>query len=171
MTDVDVHKVESTDDRSLPIFSEFDDVLDQIRVRAYKLFHDRGFSEGLDLDDWLRAEREVCWPAAELEEDDKGFELKVALAGFKPKEISVTASPRELIVKASHDSKSAATEKSATHWSEFRSNSVYRRVTLPAEINVDKIDAEVKDGMLEIKAPKAVEKQKQTKKIEVTTAA
>ncbi len=170
MTDVDVQKVDSTEDRSLSIFSELDDVMDQIRVRAFNLFRNRGFSEGLDLDDWLKAEREVCWPAAELDEDDDEFELKVALAGFKPEEISVTANPRELIVKATHESKHEETEKSAPHWSEFHSNSVYRRVDLPADVDPDKITAKFENGLLEIEAPKAVKAKKRTKKIHVAKA-
>jgi len=31
----------------------------KIRVRAYELYQDRGSAPGLDLEDWLRAEREV----------------------------------------------------------------------------------------------------------------
>lgn len=169
MPNVDVQKVGSTEDRSLPIFSEFDDLMDRIRVRAYNLFCDRGSTEGADLDDWLAAENEVCWPAAELEEDDDEFEFKVALAGFEPKEISVTASPRELIVKASHASEKED-EKPDVRWSEFRSNNVYRRVELPADIDLDKVKAAFKNGLLEIDAPKAAEKKGRTKKIKVASS-
>ncbi len=31
-----------------------------IRVRAYELFEERGRADGQDLDDWLRAESEIC---------------------------------------------------------------------------------------------------------------
>lgn len=161
MSKVDVHKVESTDDRSLPVFSEFDDLMDRIRIRAYNLFRDRGSNLGRDLDDWLTAEREVCWPAAELEEEDDEFEIKIALAGFEPDEISLTATPRELIVKAAHESKRESDETSDARWSEFRSNEVYRRVELPADIDVDRIETSFRNGMLEIEAPKAVTKRKQ----------
>lgn len=170
MSNVDIQKVDSTEDRSLPIFAEFDELMDRIRVRAYNLFRDRGFSEGRDLDDWLIAEREVCWPAAELDEDDDEFELKVALAGFEPEEITVTANPRELIVKASHESKRKKGEKPEIRWSEFRSNDVYRRVELPADVDIDKIKAKFKNGLLEIDAPKAVKKAKRAKKIKVSSA-
>ena len=169
MAKVDIQKVESPEDRSLPIFSEFDELMDRIRVRAYNLFRDRGSSEGGDLDDWFTAEREICWPSAELEEDDDEFEIKVALAGFSTAEISVTAGPRELIVKASHESKRGETEKPNIRWSEFQSNNVYRRVELPAEIDVDKIKAKFANGLLEIDAPKAKQPEKRTKVVEVTT--
>ncbi len=35
----------------------------QIRVRAYELFEQRGREEGHDLDDWLQAESEITMPA------------------------------------------------------------------------------------------------------------
>jgi hypothetical protein len=35
------------------------ELLEQIRVRAYELFEQRGKSEGGDLEDWLQAEAEV----------------------------------------------------------------------------------------------------------------
>ena len=35
------------------------DLLEQIRLRAYELFEQRGRIEGHDLEDWLQAEAEV----------------------------------------------------------------------------------------------------------------
>lgn len=35
------------------------ELLEQIRVRAYELFEQRGGSQGHDLEDWLQAEAEV----------------------------------------------------------------------------------------------------------------
>ncbi len=34
-------------------------VEDQIRLRAYELYEERGREDGRDIDDWLRAEAEV----------------------------------------------------------------------------------------------------------------
>ena len=171
MSDVEIQKVPSNEDRTLPIFAEFDELMDRIRQRAYGLFRNRGSHAGRDLDDWLAAEREICWPAAELEEDDDEFELKVALAGFEPGDIAVTASPHELIIKAVHKSEQKGEEKEKVRWSEFRDNSVYRRVELPVAIDVDKVEAKYKHGMLSVDAPKARQKKTVAKKIDVSTAA
>jgi len=35
------------------------ELLDQIRLRAYELFEQRGRNQGHDLEDWLQAETEV----------------------------------------------------------------------------------------------------------------
>jgi HSP20 family protein len=172
MPQLDVQKVSKTDDRSLPIFEELDRLADRIRVQAYNLFSRRGGGEGHALDDWISAEREFCWPSAELTELDGEYDVKVALAGFDPAEIAVTATPREVIVKASHEHRRSSEEKEAkVRWSEFRSNDVYRRVPLPAAVDVEKVTATFKNGLLQIVAPvaKAAAEEKPAK-VEVASS-
>ena len=171
MSRVEIKKVPETADRTLPVFAEFERVADQIRAEAYNLFKHRGASDGHALDDWLAAERAFCWPAAELAEAKDGYSLKVALAGFDPKEIEVTATPREIMVKATHEQEDKSAEDDARPtWTEFRRSDVYRRVELPAPINVDGIAASLKNGMLEITAPKAKgDRQESRRKIKLST--
>ena len=38
-------------------------LLEQIRIRAYELFEERGGAHGYDLEDWLRAEQEITQKA------------------------------------------------------------------------------------------------------------
>ncbi|MDX1517639.1 MAG: Hsp20 family protein [Woeseiaceae bacterium] len=169
MSKPEIQKVTARDERKLPIFDELEDIADRIRVRAFNLFKGRGAATGHDVDDWLTAEREICWPAAELVEEDDEFEVRIALAGFEAEDITVTATPDELIVKASRTESDKSDDKDAeVLWSEFRSNEVYRRIALPSPIDVDKIDAELKRGMLEIEAPKARTKKRAAKKVRVT---
>jgi HSP20 family protein len=172
MSKLNVKKVTSAEDRKLPIFAEFDEIADQIRARAFRLFKSRGFDDGQALDDWLIAERQICWPAAELLEDDDEFEIHVALAGFDDDEIEVTAAPREIIVKAAHepdDRKEA--DVSVMHFSDFCSNKVFRRIGLPSGIDVKKVEARFKNGLLSIGAPKTVESKEKPKHIEISSAA
>ena len=172
MSKLSIQKVPSTEQRKLPIFDEIEEIADRIRVRAFKLFRERGFSAGRDLDDWLTAEREICWPAAELVEEDDEFEIKVALAGFDPDDILVTATPREIIIKASHKNEREGNDDDRgvrVHWSQLSSNDVYRRIELPADINVKKVEAEFENGMLEIEAPKA-KTMKSRRKVRVKAA-
>jgi HSP20 family protein len=157
MAELNVQKVPSAEDRSLPIFAEFEKLADRIRLQAYNLFARRGGSAGKALDDWLAAEHEICWPAAELVERDDAFALQVALAGFAPGDVTITSTPREVIVKAARKSEKGS-ESQELKWSEFRSNDVYRRVELPADVDVAKVTASLKDGLLKIVAPKAAAK-------------
>ncbi len=174
MSKLSIQKVKSPDDRKLPIFGELDEIADRIRVRAFNLFAKRGYSEGHDLDDWLTAQREICWPAAELIEKDDKFEAHVALAGFEPEDIEVTATPREMIVKASRKNRREQDRDEdgvKVRWSEFQSNDVYRQIDFPEDIDVAHIEAEFSSGMLGIKAPKSVGKKVARKKIKVRRSA
>lgn len=172
MSKLKVQKVSDTNDKTLPVFAEIDKQIDRIRDKAYELFANRGFGGGHEFDDWLQAEHEICWPAAELTENDDEFKLEVALAGFKTNDISVTATPRDLIVKASHNAGRKQPEESAkTCWTEFRSNDVYRRVDLPNPIDVDEISARFENGLLTIEASKAAAIEDSPKHVEISTAA
>jgi HSP20 family protein len=158
MSDVKIEKVATTEERTLPVFAQAEQVLQQIRQRAFERFAGRGFAHGRALDDWLSAEHEVCWPAAELVERDKDYVLSITLPGFDPGEIEVTATLRELIVHAASTSERADKGKAAEgeiRWSEFRSNDVYRRIELPSDVRVDGVKASLQNGLLKIVAPKA----------------
>jgi HSP20 family protein len=172
MPQVEVKKVKAVEDRSLPVFAELDRLADRIRVQAYNLFSRRGAADGHALEDWLAAEREVCWPSAELNEQDGRFKLKVALAGYEPGDITVTATPRELIVSAVHKRESQSGDR-GVRWSEFHSSEVLRRVEVPQALNVEQTTATFTNGLLEIVAPKAepAQQQKAEAKVEVSVGA
>ena len=173
MSKLSVQKVPTVDDRSLPVFGEIDKLAERIRQRAFELFADRNSGLRKDLDDWLLAEREICGPAAELTEHDGDFELDVALAGFDANDINLTATPKELIVKATHlveHKKTGDADASTVRWSEFHSNDVCRRVELPQEVDVEKISAEFQNGLLKIVAPKAPKKAKSAKQVKISAS-
>ena len=168
-----VEKVPSAKSRKLPIFAEFDEIADKIRDRAFSVFKDRGFEDGHALDHWLEAERQLCWPAPELVENDKEIDIEVALAGFNADEIVVTATPEEIIVKAAHESSKKEKDEGkemVTHFSEFRSNKVFRHFQLPASIKVSDVEAKYRNGILKIEAPKAKGASKKERKVKVKPA-
>lgn len=173
MTEIKVQKV--TDEAkkpTLPVFKEMESVFDRIRGRAFDLFSQRGFGEGHALDDWLAAEREICWPTGELVEGDKAFTLNFALPGFEPANISVTATPHQLLVHAKSKTESKKEEEAKKGqkvcWSEFRSNDVYRQVDLPKDIDSQSVSASLHNGLLKIVAAKA---DKPARVVPITSAA
>lgn len=166
MTQVRVDKVSDDKDRSLPVFTEFEKVADKIRLNAWKLFSRRGAQGGRELDDWLEAERAVCWPTAELKEHDDVYSLKIALAGFEPEEINVTATAGEVLVKAAHEQQTSAEQDDGLRWSEFHSNDVFRRVAFPQAVNLEDVTAKYRNGMLEIRAPRHLSAEEEVEKIE-----
>jgi HSP20 family protein len=169
MSQLDVKKVAAPDDKSLPIFTEFEQLAERIRLQAYNLFAHRGAGDGHALDDWLAAERQLCWPAAELTERNDEYVLDVALAGFEPTEIEVTATPREILIKGRHENEQSAGDESKVRWSELRSRNAFRRVGLPTSVDVEKISASIENGLLKIVAPKARAADEATKQVEIST--
>ena len=178
MTDIKVEKVADAKKRTLPVFKEMESLLDRIRIRAFEMSSGRGFGWGHALDDWLAAEREICWPAGELVEQDKQYVLSLTLPGFEPADIAVTATPRELIIHAKTKTERTGEEearkgaKEKLCWSEFRNNDVYRRVELAKDIDVQSVSASVRNGILKIVAAKAETKtQKPVAVVPVSSAA
>ena len=158
MTEITVRKVSTLDDRTLPVFAEMDRLMHEIGRRAGVFAAARSYGAGDALDDWLRAEREVCWPVAELAERGKDFQLSIALPGYESPDIEVTVTPREIIVHANRARQrleEGPTKEAAICWSEFRSDDVYRRIEFPTSIDVDHVKATLRHGMLHVTAPKA----------------
>jgi HSP20 family molecular chaperone IbpA len=169
MPELTVQKVPTTEDRSLPIFAEFDRLAERIRLDAYNLFARRGSGDGHALDDWLTAERNLCWPAAKLIERDQKFMLEVTLPGFAASEISLTATPREIMIKANHEhTRKSEEKKSATRWSEFRSDEVFRRIELPSPVDVGKTTASLTNGLLLVVAPLAPASKSRPTKVAIS---
>jgi HSP20 family molecular chaperone IbpA len=155
MSNVAVQKVENETLKTLPVFEQIEKRIEDVRSRAFELFERRGCELGQELEDWLKAEREVfAWPTAEMAEKDKEYEFQMALAGFDAKDVGVTASPSEIIVHAQSESEKK-TEESNVVWTEFGSNDVYRRFGVPRPIDVDKTRATLDKGILRITAAKA----------------
>ena len=161
MADIKVQKVEKAEDRALPVFQQVDEMLGRIQRRAFELFKGRGFADGHDLEDCVTAERELCWPTTELVEQEGNYVLSVALPGFEPGQISVTATPRELIVHASARTErreEPAKKEQKVLWSEFRRSDIVRRIELSESIDVAKVSATLNQGLLKIVAEKAAKK-------------
>jgi HSP20 family protein len=153
-TNVQIKKVADAQQRVDPVFSAVDRLMNSIRARAYEMFSRRGFNEGDALQDWLSAEREFAWPAAELAEEDRTYLLRMTLPGYSAEQVKVTVTPQEVIVTAAAEKKSGgkSTKSGAVQWSEFTSDEVCRRIELPNAIDTDQVTASLENGMLTVKA-------------------
>ncbi len=156
MNDIKIQRVADGDDRALSIFKDAEDVLRQVRDRAFGLSLARGRRQADPLQDWLTAEREICWPATELAERTNDFVLSLALPGFEPGDVELTATPAELIVHGKRETRAESDPNARIVWSDFRSNDVYRRVAFPLPVDVQKMSATMDNGLLKVTAAKAV---------------
>ena len=154
MSTVAVQKVEVGTLKSLPVFEQIEKHLKDVQRRAFDLFEGRGCELGHELEDWLKAEREVFGQcASEMVETEKENELQMALPGFDAKEVQVTASPSEIMVHAQTKAEKK-TENSNVVWTEFGSHDVYRRFEMPQHVKVENTTATLDKGILRIKVAK-----------------
>ena len=148
---------EVTVQKSESVWDQLQKMEDRIMRRAYEIFHGTGSVIGNDLDNWLSAERELIWkPAIELKEENNQFQLKIAVAGVDPKELTVEVTSEGLLVKGETKTEKKE-EKGELHTSEFQSGSLFRSIRFPKKIDADKVKAELKNGLLTVVAPIAEE--------------
>lgn len=168
MSNVAIHKDKAN---AFPLLEEVAKRMDDVRKRAFELFERRGGMVGKELDDWFTAELEVLGrPVAELKERNGDFEVEVALPGFAPGDVEVSATPETLVIHAASEKRSESKTDEKVLWSEFGSRDVYRRFTLPREVDAAKVTAKLENGLLKVRAPKAsVAPAEEARKIPVTT--
>src|SRR5437867_7526450 len=157
MSNVPVEKVRDGDATPPTIFERMTAIADKIRQKAFEAFQCRGCADGRSLDDWLQAERDIVQsPKAELIEKDGKFQVQVAVPGFDSKDIRVTAMPTALFVEVGsrHEHEKSQGD---VYFFEFGHMQLFRRLDLPAPINVDKVSARLEHGILQLTAPKTVD--------------
>lgn len=102
----------------------------------------------------------------DIKEFDNMYDLKVELPGVKKEHINVELNKN--FVKITAQKEDAKEEKGKKyHKTEFKYGKFSRTVYLPSEINTDKSNAELKDGILEIKLEKLRLPHEEVKKLEV----
>lgn len=116
------------------------------------------FSEGTEFADWR--------PAADVTEDDNEYVIAVDLPDVKKEDIKVSQENGRLTIRGERHRE--AEEKTKKWHRVERSHGKYiRSFELPEEIEVKKIDAAFKNGVLTIHLPKLAEKKIKRSGIEI----
>jgi HSP20 family protein len=95
-------------------------------------------------------------PALDVEETDDAYELHVELPGVKPEDLEVSLDEGVLTISGErkfYDEKSSE----GFHRIERSYGRFHRAVRLPGQVEADQIQANFRDGILEIRVPKAPE--------------
>ena len=155
MSNIAVEKLRDGDATPPALFERMTAIADKVRERAFEIFQCRGCAEGRSLEDWLQAERDIVESLkAELVEKEGKFQVRMAVEGFDVKDIRVVATPTTLFVHAEAKQKQEKREGDA-YFSKFGQKQSFRRLDLPAPINVENVTASLDRGVLQIVAPKA----------------
>ena len=148
-----------------------------LRREVDRLFDDFGgglwrspFRGAFDLAPFQRLEPGLgALPAIDVSETDKAYEITAELPGMDEKNVEVKLANGVLTITGEkHDEKE---EKKKDYYMRERSfGSFQRSFQVPDGVDVDKIEASFKKGILSVTLPKSVEAQKAEKKIAVKSA-
>jgi HSP20 family molecular chaperone IbpA len=134
-----------------PFIEPAQEINDLIARRAHELFESSGFTHGHADDDWLRAESEILLQApVDVTETETGFTIRADVPGFREKDLEVRAAPRSLCITGKRQ-ESSDQKEGTTIYSERHTKHIFRVVGLSSEIDPDRVNATVSDGLLEIK--------------------
>ena len=92
-------------------------------------------------------------PAVDIKEEDDAYVLQADLPGVKPEEIDVRMENGVLTITGKRSSETKEERKNYSRI-ERVTGSFYRRFTLPDTADSEKISANSKDGVLEVRIPK-----------------
>ena len=128
---------------------------EQISRRAYEIFEENGKVFGRDLEDWFKAESEILPPLQlRIKEKEDSLTIEAETPGFSAKDLEVSLEPWRLTISGKHETKEEQ-KKGQTIYQEQSTNELLRVIDLPSEIDGTRAIATLKNGLLEIKLPKA----------------
>jgi HSP20 family protein len=144
------------------LFHRAEKLYDSIARRAYELFESNGRIFGRDLEDWFRAESELLHPVhVNVAETDEGLTVRAEVPGFTAKELEIGIEPRRVTISGKRETKEERKEKKFLY-EERCSNQILRVIDLPVAVDADKAAAAtLKDGVLELRMPKAAPAKRQ----------
>ena len=102
--------------------------------------------------------RETCFsPTLNLAETDSAFEVTLDVPGLTPDAFNIEFKDGHLLISGEHSSEKEDEKEKKWHRIERRTGRFRRVVQLGNKIDSDNVDAEYKDGVLQIIVPKAAE--------------
>lgn len=132
---------------SLKVWDISDRMTQQIAKRAFQLFEECGCGSGHDLDHWLMAEAELLAPVPmKIKETQNDLRIMAQVRGFNEDEVTFNLEKNQLTIRGIKQ-----TEKQGESEIKMISGSI----SLPSEVAPEKAHATLKNGTLEIVAPKS----------------
>jgi HSP20 family protein len=149
---------------------------ESLREEIERVFEDfgMGFWRPSPLRRWAEPllRREMTWrtmPAVDVVESEKAYEITAELPGMDEKAIEVKVTDGYLTIKGEKQEEKEEKKKDY-YLHERHFGSFERSFDVPESVDLSKIEATFKKGVLTVTLPKKAEAQKPTKKIEVKAA-
>jgi len=128
---------------------------EDIARRAFEFFEQDGGSFGRELDHWFKAESELLHPChMSIAESEDSLTVQAEVPGFSANELEVSLEPRRLTISGKKNT-SSDKSKGTTIYNEQCSSELLRVIELPVDVDATKATAILKNGVLELKLPKA----------------
>lgn len=105
-------------------------------------------------------------PAAELDETEANYQLKLEVPGLDPNDINVEVTAESVSISGERQTETKTEDKGITR-SEFRYGRFHRVIPLPGRINHQEVSADYKNGVLYLTLPKLAEEQSKVVKVTV----
>lgn len=103
-------------------------------------------------DDWISSAKRLAMPTTDVyTQDDKELVVEAHLPNFVEKDVDVHIENSSLVIQAERHEEEK--DKSKKYVVRESSASFYRRIQLPKLSDVDKVEADMKDGVLTIRVP------------------
>ena len=149
---------EATLANPMAVISDMDRIFDDFRSEWESLFlPSRNF-----VSDLARA------PLVDLTDNGKEFVVKAEVPGLDKDDLNIEVTEKSVEISGETKAEENEEDKSKGYIRrERRYSSFYRSLPLPESVLTEKVDAELKDGVLTVKLPKAAPPEKKTKKVKV----
>ena len=136
-------------------FSEFEQVSDRMRRLLEQTFGGFGLSTPtIEKGGWS--------PLVDLEEHDDAYVVEAELPGVKAENVNVELVGNELMITGEIKEKE---RKGTVRRQNRRTGRFDYRVSLPAHVDPEKVEAKLTDGVLEVRVPKS--ERAQRRRIEI----
>jgi HSP20 family protein len=114
---------------------------------------------------WLAQTRFA--PALDLYEKNGNLIVEAELPGIPKEAVKLTCTDNSLTIQG-ETKKEEEEKKEGFYRSERRYGSFYRTVALPEEVDVNKIQAEFKDGVLRVTLPKVAKSEAKSRTVPIS---
>ena len=133
--------------------SEAEAIQERVRDRAYELSQTLG-STGNDFHDWLRAEAEtIVRPTFELIETKDGWKAEFAVPGLEAGDLEVKIGGGSLCLAGVRRAERKKKDERVVV-SEYRATNLFREVSIPLEVDPEKVKATLEGGVLCVSLPR-----------------